>query len=152
MHHMKRTQRVNTFGFHQNKTSVIEHLPVLPLFLLLVEWQRRNYAPPWMIQSVEPKRSPPTKCFINGQLHNFLQTNPTTTFLESKGYILCSVVQQGVCNGWLLIAFLAIISHSAVQSSKQHKFTMLFCSWTPKQCLIQHCSFSNGDITFDDNY
>ena len=39
-----------------------------------------------------------------------------------------------------------MIAHSAIQS-----FTMLFCSWTPQQCIIQQRLFSNRETTFGDN-
>ena len=38
---------------------------------------------------------------------------------------------------------LATISHSVFQSSAQTLFTMLFCTETPRQCLIQQNLFSN---------
>ena len=40
-----------------------------------------------------------------------------------------------------LNSYLAIIANSAVQSSTQTLFTMLICSWTLQQCLIQQSRF-----------
>ena len=44
-------------------------------------------------------------------------------------------------------SLLAMIGHAIVQPSTWTLFTMLFCSQTPKQCLIES-SFTNWEVIF----
>ena len=43
------------------------------------------------------------------------------------------------------LALLAMIAHSAILSSTRTLFTMLFCSQTSQQCLIQQSLFTNWE-------